>query len=99
MQPCLPVVTTLMAILLGFESSTRHKIGGISVAIAGSVLVVVLGQLADSSGGGGGDSSGSGGATSIIGGSGDKKLLLKGTLTLLCQAFCETKAQGILLHQ
>ena len=93
MQPCLPVVTTLMAIVLGFENSTRHKIGGISLAIAGSVLVVVLGQLAGTTTD---DASGSRAATLIIGG-GDKALLLKGTLTLLCQAFCN--AAYILLQR
>ena len=75
MQPCLPVVTTLLAITLGFEGSSAAKLGGIGacpagwrgllsvrcfrpqrcvpvqhagVAIAGSVVVVVLGQLDES---------------------------------------------------
>jgi drug/metabolite transporter (DMT)-like permease len=91
MQPCLPVVTTLLAVLLGFERSNPAKLGGIAVAIAGSVLVVALGQL---DAGPRADGSGSAGEAD---GARQKRLLLQGTGTLLCQAFCN--AAYILLQR
>lgn len=83
MQPCLPVVTTLFAIVCGFERATGAKVGGIAVAIAGSLVVVALGQLGPDSDTGGSTSAAAGGAEGAT-----KRLLLRGTLTLLCQAFC-----------
>lgn len=94
MQPCLPVITTLLAILLGFERATGAKLGGIAVAIAGSLVVVALGQLSfDHHGDGGGSNSAAADGTEAAA----KQLLLQGTMTLLCQAFCN--ASYILLQR
>jgi drug/metabolite transporter (DMT)-like permease len=103
MQPCLPVVTTLLAIMLGFERANGAKLGGIAFAIAGSVLVVALGQLDIGGGGSSAASSASGSSGGPAGGGGggadskQQQLLLQGTLTLLCQAFCN--AAYILLQR
>lgn len=83
MQPCLPVVTTMLAIILGFERATSGKLGGIAVAIAGSLVVVALGQLSFH-----GDAGGSASAADDAAEGNEKQLLLQGSLTLLCQAFC-----------
>jgi drug/metabolite transporter (DMT)-like permease len=84
MQPCLPIVATLLSIMLGYERSTPSKLGGIGVAILGSTIVVALGEFENNS------APSTGGVT-------DKALLTQGTLTLLAQAF--TNASYILLQR
>ena len=96
MQPCLPVVTTLMAILLRFERAGAAKIGGIALAIGGSSLVVALGEREEQRAHA---HASSGGASSSGGGSGDdgSSLLMMGILALLAQAFAN--ASYILLQR
>ena len=98
MQPCLPVVTTLMAITLGFERSSTYKFCGIGVAIIGSILVVALGEMKASDAR---DSSESGGsqhkAADGFSAAETNRLLLQGTLTLLAQSFAN--ASYILLQR
>ena len=100
MQPCLPVVTTLMAITIGFERSSLGKLCGIAVAIAGSLLVVVLGELAAGKGchdGGSGSGSAPLAGETVGLATQQRHLLTQGTLTLLAQAFAN--ASYILLQR
>jgi drug/metabolite transporter (DMT)-like permease len=95
MQPCLPVVTTLMAIAIGYERASMAKLAGIAVAIAGSLLVVILGELSSDRGSASGSASSSSSSSSHD--SSTRRLLTQGTLALLAQAFAN--ASYILLQR
>lgn len=45
MQPAIPVVTTILAVLLKFEGSSPFKFLGVALAAAGAVVIVVLGDM------------------------------------------------------